>query len=408
MKVKAKVVAIICLIAVLTLSGRQLLLNSRSLPGSGLSFISAQISPLATGNAHSMVITTDGGLWVFGSTFCDPYSNEITTHFYPTRIKEGVLAVSTNIGEIIWSRGNTQHMVLTSDGNLWVWGVDIRDANVLARNANSQGWGRPSRQFNNLLAPVNVMSNVVSISAGSGHALAIASDDTLWGWGKSWNGQLGESSSDRRGRPTMIMDDVIAVSAGNAHTMMVTSNNILWTCGRNSSGQLGDGTTDERRSPINQKPIKIKHDVIAVSAGDSHSMAITSNGELWAWGCNRYGQLGDGTTKNRYSPIKIMYDVVLVSAGASHTMAVTSDGILWGWGANGSGQLGVGTTENQHNPVMIMDNVVTVSVGHAHTLAITSDGVLWAWGNNSSGQLGDGTTESRHSPVRVMDNVMLP
>jgi len=111
-----------------------------------------------------------------------------------------------------------------------------------------------------------------------------------------------------------------------------------------------------------------------------------------AWGDNghegMFGVLGDGTTEDRHSPVRIMNDVIAVSAGSSHSMAITSDGTLWGWGNNWNGQLGDGTTTSNFSPTRIMDDVVAVSAGSAHTMAVTSDGELWAWGSNNWGQLG--------------------
>jgi len=117
-----------------------------------------------------------------------------------------------------------------------------------------------------------------------------------------------------------------------------------------------------------------------------------------------------------------MEDVIAISAGELSTMAIQSDGSLWAWGENGWGQLGNGTLTEQHTPVMIMENVVAVSAGGsihvrrditaAHTMAVQADGSLWAWGNNRWGQLGNGTTTVQHEgildPIRVLDNVMLP
>jgi alpha-tubulin suppressor-like RCC1 family protein len=133
-------------------------------------------------------------------------------------------------------------------------------------------------------------------------------------------------------------------------------------------------------------------DVIAVSAGTARTMAIKSDGSLWGWGDNFFGQLGDGTTTARRSPVHIMDDVVAVSAWQNHTMAVKSDGSLWGWG---NGQFGDGNTATHHSPVRIMDNVVAVSVGYRHTMVIKSDSSLWGWGDNLDGQLGDGTDIDR-------------
>lgn len=151
-------------------------------------------------------------------------------------------------------------------------------------------------------------------------------------------------------------------------------------------------------------------------------MAITTDGNLWSWGRNCSGQLGDSTSMDRYSPILIKDNVVSVSAGSGYTMAITADGSLWGWGTNRFGQLGDGTTTDRHEPVWIMDNVVTVSASNgrgvaniAHTMAIRDDGSLWSWGSNSEGQLGDGITPTgwggwhganlNLNPFKIMDNI---
>jgi len=380
----------------------------RNLPGTGLPSATIPIISIAAGNANSMVITDDGRLLVLGTNESGGLVNGTTNPPTFVEIKRDVSAISTNIGEIMWSANGTHSMLLTSNGDLWVLGTDIREYVALARSAARRGWGRPSRQFSSLNTPTIIMRNVVMISAGGGHSVAITSDGTLWGWGVSYQGQLGASVQNRNGSPARIMDDVIYVSAGAGHTMIITSDNTLWAWGRNSSGQLGDGTKLERRGLPNQEPLKIMEDVISVSAGDSHTMAITSDGTLWGWGRNSSGQLGNGSQIEQLEPAKILYDVIYVSAGGDHTMAITSNGTLWGWGANWHGQLGDGTTENRQIPVRIMDDVVAVSAGGSHTLAVTSDGALWAWGNNNAGQLGDGTTTGHLRPIEVMSGVLLP
>lgn len=143
-----------------------------------------------------------------------------------------------------------------------------------------------------------------------------------------------------------------------------------------------------------------------IAAGGSHSLAIKTDGTLWAWGWNFSGQLGDGTTEERRTPVKVMDNVAAVSAGGNHTLAIKTDGTLWAWGANDAGQLGDGTTENRYTPVKVMDNVATASAGPSSTLVITIDNALWAWGNNQHGHLGDGTTTEHHKPVKVMDGII--
>lgn len=145
-----------------------------------------------------------------------------------------------------------------------------------------------------------------------------------------------------------------------------------------------------------------------ISAGDNHTAAIDAAGNLWLWGDNRYGQLGDGTTTAANVPLKVMDGVSSVALGGQHSAALKADGSLWTWGSNECGQLGNGTTEDSKVPVKVLDHVAAVSAGRNHTAAIKTDGTLWVWGKNANGQVGDGTgayDAKTLTPVRVLDGV---
>ena len=214
---------------------------------------------------------------------------------------------------------------------------------------------------------------------------------------------------------------VIMVSAGDNHSLALTcccNGSSVWAWGDNSAGQLGDGTTVSRRIPVRVDIPNIEGvRVSSIAAGGSHSLALMSDGTVWAWGNNSAGQLGDGTTTNRHTPV-IVPDTVLdaggwvhsIAAGGSHSIAVLFDGRIWAWGDNSAGQLGDGTTTNRHLPVLVQMPVPegvesiwihSIAAGGSHSLAAVSDGTVWAWGSNSAGQLGDGTTTNRHLPVLV-------
>jgi len=289
-----------------------------------------------SGNSlFTMAIRSDNSLWAWGNNSGGRFGIGTTTSLslVPIRIMDDVVYVSV---------GSFHTMAIRSDGSLWAWGGNVHgqlgDGTTIDRTT-----------------PVMVMDNVISVSAGVFHTAAIRGDGSLWAWGSNGSGNLGDGTATTRHAPVWIMDDVVQVSAAFFHTTAIRSDGSLWAWGSNAGGRLGDGTTTGRRTPT-----KIMDDTIYVSAGIDHTMAIRNDGSLWAWGSNADGRLGDGTTQNSNVPTKVTSNVTLVStsggsSNSGHTMAVTSDGSLWAWGLNNNGQLGDGTIINRYIPVLIME-----------------------------------------------------
>ena len=197
---------------------------------------------------------------------------------------------------------------------------------------------------------------------------------------------------------------VASVSAGNSHTMFVKTDGTLWATGNDGWGQLGDGATTDRHAPV-----QVASGVASVAAGSDHTMFVKKDGTLWAMGDNDSGQLGDGTTTARSTPVQVAGGVASVVAGNAFTMFVKTDGTLWATGFDGSGQLGDNSPPAgpyfRTAPVQVANGVASVSAGDAHTMFVKTDGTLWAMGDNSKGQLGDGTTTIRRVPVQVAGGV---
>ncbi|KAK3248938.1 hypothetical protein CYMTET_41619 [Cymbomonas tetramitiformis] len=257
-------------------------------------------------------------------------------------------------------------------------------------------------------SPVRVMAghDVVHAAAGSHHTAFVTSGGEVYATGYNGHGQLGDGTRTYRYSPVRVMagHDVVHAAGGSGHhTAFVTSGGEVYTTGRNYYGELGDGTTTNRYSPVR---VMAGHDVVHAAGGRIHTAFVTSGGQVYTTGYNNHGQLGDGTTTHRYSPVRVMagHDVVHAAAGSYHTAFVTSGGEVYTTGRNYNGELGDGTTTNRYSPVRVMagHDVVHAAGGEYHTAFVTSGGEVYATGYNGYGQLGDGTRTHRYSPVRVM------
>ncbi|MFF5206373.1 RCC1 domain-containing protein [Streptosporangium sp. NPDC000396] len=208
---------------------------------------------------------------------------------------------------------------------------------------------------------------------------------------------------------------MVATGASPASAASAASAQVQ-TWGLNSSGQLGDATTTARRTPVTAAGV-ITAGVTSVSAGAFHNLALLSNGTVRAWGRNAEGQLGDGATLpdgNNLTPGTVvdLQNIVAVAAGGNHSLALRSDGTVWAWGEDSAGQLGNGganvdsSTPGQvigPGGVGFLTNVVAIAADGTHSLALRNDGTVWAWGDDSSGQLGDGGgTTGGSAPVQVV------
>jgi len=282
------------------------------------------------------------------------------------------------------------------------------------------------------------VGDVVAVASGGSHTVELKADGTVWAWGKNELGQLGDGTTIDSPAPIQVsgLTDITAIAGGDSHTIALKADGTVWAWGDNKYGQLGVTTPETcvndpyPYSPYyyyscSTTPIQISGltDVIAIAAGDKHTIALKADGTVWVWGYNGYGQLGTETIETcetwslvmgelypwdapcSTTPIQIsgLTDVSAVAAGAYHTMALKTDGTVWSWGDNKHGQLGDGTKDRSYTPVQVnsLTDIAAITGGGDHTIALTTDGTVWAWGENSVGQLGDGTTTDSSTPVQV-------
>lgn len=185
--------------------------------------------------------------------------------------------------------------------------------------------------------------------------------------------------------------------------MAVKSDGTLWCWGRNDYGQIGDGSSTGRSSPVQVGALTTW---AKTSGGEYSSTAIKTDGTLWAWGQNTSGQLGINDITNRSSPVQVgaLTDWVSISAGGFHTLGIRANGSLWAWGYSSDGRLGLGAIgSDKSSPVQVGAGTdwVQACAAYSHSLALKTDGTLWTWGLGTLGATGLGGTASVSTPVQL-------
>jgi alpha-tubulin suppressor-like RCC1 family protein len=303
---------------------------------------------------------------------------------------------------------------LRSDGSILAWGY------------NFFGQLGDGTQTNRTI-PVPAVSSafggspVIRVAVGSHHALALTATGQLFAWGAGGFGQIGDGNTISHSIPVPVSvagalagKTVIAMDAGTGHSVALTSDGSVVAWGLNSSGQLGDGTFTSRLLPqaIDRTGALSGKTITAIAAGREFTLALTSDGQLFAWGDNSRNQLGDGTATNRPSPVSVRMDgtgpITTIDAGYFHSGAITATGSVMMWGDNSFGQLGDGSTFPRTLPVPLNTSgnlagkrITSLALGRNHSLGLTSEGRVFGWGLNDYGTLGDGTTTLRTSPAPV-------
>jgi alpha-tubulin suppressor-like RCC1 family protein len=238
------------------------------------------------------------------------------------------------------------------------------------------------------------------------HTIALKANGTLWSWGENQNGSLGVGDTTDRLTPVRVgsQSDWARIAAGYTRSFAINTNGTLWGFGGNTSGSLGTGVGSGRYETPVQIGSSSDWSQVSTSPNGNHSAGIRADGTLWTWGTNASGELGLGTTTDKYVPTQVanLNTWLEIECGWNHTLAIKSDGSLWAWGNNGDGQLGLGDTKGRLSPVQvgIATDWYRVVGGIRHSLAIKTDGTLWAWGDNSKGQLGI-PGGGRLTPTRV-------
>jgi alpha-tubulin suppressor-like RCC1 family protein len=359
---------------------------------------------VATGGVHSLALLVNGTVKAWGFNDVGQLGDgPIGAHQSTPLLLPGLTDVTTV------DAGDWHSMALLKDGTARIWG-DNRFGEL--------GDGSTT----NHLTPTAVpnLTGVTAIAVGGftgndgrsdqasfAHSLALLADTTVMAWGSNSDGQLGDGTTTTHLAPVMVpgLSGVSAIAAGGTHSLALLSDGTVMAWGDNGlRGLTGQGRPD-RSSHTVPVPIPGISDVIAISAGNFHSLALLKDGTIRAWGWNAHGQLGDSTTEDRPIPVPVfgLADVAAVAAGDRFSLALRANGRPTAWGASEHGQRGDGTFNEQHAPVDVLNltDVTAISTAVQHCLALRGNGIVMAWGLNGDRQLGDGTADDQPAPVKA-------
>ena len=346
-------------------------------------------SKISVGNYSALAIKTDGTLWTWGyNTTGSLGLNDIIYRSSPVQVG------SDNTWSSTYAFG-TSVLAYKTNGTLWVWG----------RNSEGQ------LGLNDIIArssPVQIsgLTNWLAISSsGYQNVLAVKADKSLWSWGYNFYGQLATGNIVYRSSPVQVGGAFAKKIFTSASTVVIRSDNTLWGCGLNEQGVLGLNDVISRSSPVQVGLLTNWAQANLGMGTPNFLISLKTDGTLWSWGYNAYGQLGLNDNIHRSSPVQVgtLTNWLSVTAGNYCALAIKTDGTLWGWGYNIYGQLGLGDGIIRSSPVQVgtLTNWSSVSGGQYHAMAIKTDGTLWTWGLNGNAELGDGTVIGRSSPQQV-------
>ena len=399
-------------------------------------FSEEYITELNLGRSHAKALTSEGRIFLWGGSplfgrdtvDVNDYTPNDITHVFDLLEGEKIIKLSS---------GFAHYSALTSEGRLLMWG---QNWNGRLGDGTTEDRSMPTDITR--LFELRSDESLVEVSLGLNHSSALTSKGRLFTWGFNGTGQLGNGTfsgmNDSQSTPLDITGEfpltagetIVNVALGG-FSAALTSSGRVFTWGTNSSGSMGDGTFETRNRPVDITTyfqLDQEHKIVDIALGNLHASALTSDGQLFSWGNNRDGQVGDGTREHQNRPVNITNQVKfhsneridIMSLNTWQSSFITSRGRLFVWGSNSFGQLGNGTETNQITPTSInnffsfvsiaptlpsqLKDIKKVAFGDTHSLAVTSDNRVLTWGSNINSQLGDGYTfVGRAIPFDITD-----
>jgi len=375
------------------------------------------VTDLWGGAIESIALRSDGTVWAWGWDEFGVLGNghgvymTDTSTLYDSPVPFEVLGLNGvgHLNSIAAIAGGERHnAALDASGNVWTWGWNYFGQLGIGTACTSMS--SPDCMATTP-APIPGFTAVKAIAARGYHTLVLKRDGTVWAWGYNYGGRLGDGTTTDRRSPVPVgglsgHGGVAVISGGGDVSAALMADHSLMAWGTNDHGAVGNGTISDsgQWTPVAVSQSTGLTNVKAIATGWDHMVALDQDGNVWTWGDNDDGELGNGTTISSSLPIKVsgLSHIQGVSAGDGSTVVLDANGHVWAWGAlrHGNG------TPFSYGPTPVevagIDNVTLVRARDWHVLALKSDGTVWAWGSNQRGEIGNNTVGGNtDQPVQV-------
>jgi len=381
-------------------------ITAQSQNGEAVAVIQVEVIPeqteikpqVSVGGSHTISLRANGTVWTWGqNTYGQLGTNDTISRDNPVQV-----TFDGNAKIKMISAGKDYSLALDTNGNVWGWG---KNTYYEIDQVSSTKILKP-RKFAKL-------SNIIKITAGINTSVMLAEDGTIYTYGLNSDGQAGTGDYTQRAvyKANYDMQNVIDISAGSGHVMALKLDGTVWVTGSNRYGQLGINNKFVSEKATYQK-VDLPEAIAYIQTGENSCFAISTTGNVYAWGANYYGQLGLNDKENRYAPVKVedLSDIREISSGINHTIARDGNSYSYVTGTNKQGELGIGnnTPKVIFERINTLNNIMDIAAGENYTVASLKDGSVWAWGDYNHGDESLKSKTKSTVPVKIgSDNVSL-